>query len=262
MRNLWTYILLLVLCNFKLVRSFFNVQTVGTAKSKLSLMFPNDALAYGMPECLAMLEDTIDILSCLPIIKDGRCLKSNTCTSPKLKIDGIMIPFILKLCEDPYQIVINFLPFEVPGVRLDLNPIIITLHKLESQGAITITSSTTISKRARFFRIKNYKVSFYVAGMVRYDCTKPKNDWGLRVAWNLKAPNGQWTSIFYNLKIRIEVKRLKWKWKLFRFHWECTNCKDLVNESGSFGGGHPSCEADMRQYREGHHQPGPFFMLT
>ena len=246
MRNFGTYIFLLLQFNFKLVKSSFNAQTVQTAKSRLQLMFPGASIADGMPEWLAALDDSIDIQSCFPTIKDGRCYKSKTCRLPTMKFDGKMLPFVLKFCKNPYQIGIHFLRFDVPWwAKVDLEPFIITFQNQKSDGVYTIKSSTTIKARVKFFNISFLKASLYVDGILRYDCTKPKNDWRKRVGYNLKAPNRQYTSIFYKLKIRIEVKKRKWKW--FRLYWKCKRCDDVVNESGSYGNGPPTCAADMER---------------
>jgi len=241
-------ICLFLLINIMLVRSIFTVRQVERAKSKLQRLFPGSTIPGGMPEWVAVLEDSIRLYSsCLPIKKEGRCYKSRTCRLPKMKVGGRMVPFTLQFCKDPYQIVLNFLPFKLPWwVKVGLKPVIITFKHHNNDGVYTIKSATTITARVKLIRFRVGKASFYVDGILRYDCTKPKNDWRKRVAYNLRAPNKQYTSVFYKLKMRIEIKRKSFSW--FRFKWKCRKCKDIINESGSFDVGHPSCAADMKRH--------------
>jgi len=246
MKRLLTYIFVL-LFNFMLVRGSFTVQKVQRAKSQILKMFPNGTIPGGMPEWVAVLDDSMHLLhNCLPTIKSGRCYHSRVCKVPELKLDGRMLPFRLKFCKKPYQIVIEFLRFKIPWwAKVDLKPVIINFSHQSHDGVFTIHSRTTIKARVRLIRLRILKASFYVDGILRYDCTKPRHDWRKRVAYNLKAPNKQYTSIFYKLRMRIEIKRKSFSW--FRFKWKCKKCKDIVNKSGSFGSGRPSCVADMQR---------------
>merc|ERR1712121_142582 len=85
---------------------------------------------------------------------------------------------------------------------------------------------------------------------IRYDCTKPKGAGNFikRALYNLKAPNGQYTSMFYKLKIRMEIKTKSFK--RFKFNYKCMKCEDIVNKSGTFGKGPTSCANDMWRYEE------------
>jgi len=248
MRALLKSICLFLLFNIMLVRSIFTVRQVEKAKSKLRRMFPGGKIPGGMPEWVAVLEDSLRLYSsCLPTRKVGRCYNSGTCRLPKLKVDGRMVPFTLQFCKDPYQIIMHFQRFKLPWwAKVGLKPVIVNFKHHDNDGVFTISSATTITASVRFFRLRFLKASFYVDGILRYDCTKPKNDWKKRVAYNLKAPNKQYTSVFYKLKMRIEIKRKSFSW--FRFKWKCRKCEDIVNESGSYDIGHPSCAADMKRY--------------
>jgi len=270
MRKLWTRICLVVLINFKLVTSSFNVESVQTAKAKLQeLMFPrasipnqrgvvthgvsnpngmHTTIPNGMAEWLAVLDDSINIMLCFPTIKDGpNCYKSRTCRLPQLKFDGRMLPFILRFCKDPYQIGIHFLRFKLPWyMKVKLKPLIVTFRNDENDGIFTIKSHTKMYARLILFGTRLLSASLSIDGILRYDCTKPTNDWRKRVLYNLKAPNRKYTSVFYKLKIRIEVKKRRWRW--FSLSWRCMRCEDVVNESGSYGEGPASCAADMRRH--------------
>jgi hypothetical protein len=248
---------LLILVNFKLVRSSL---TVSSAKSKLENMFQKESIPDGMPQWLAVLDDSIGILSCLPTIKDGRCYKSEVCRLPKVKFGGKMMPFILKVCKYPYQIVIDFLRVDTRWYeKVNLKPIIINFNRKKEDGVLTVHSYTHMKKRIRWINYGKRTFEFFVDGMLRYDCTKPSgaHNWLKRAKLNLKAPNKKYTSIFYKLKIRIQIKKKKFNW--FRFNYHCVRCEDVVNESGSFGHGPPSCAADMRRYQEEQrkHRPPP-----
>jgi len=246
MRNLWTCSFLLVLCNLAVVQSSINVPA---AKKDLQQMFAGSRVPDGMPDWLAVLDDSINILSCLPTIKEGNCYKSKPCRLPDLKFDGKMLPFILKICKDPYLIVLDFLPLDVPWwAKVSLHPFIITFNDNNKDGVFTIKSHTTVKAMVRYVNFGIYKASLFIDGILRYDCTKPTgaNSWMKRVNYNLKAPNNQYTSLFYKIKIRIELKKKRFNW--FKFDYKCKRCEDLVNEYGTYGGGNPSCADDMERY--------------
>jgi len=250
----WTCFLL-ILFNLSLVRSKFDAGGVQTAISRLRPIFGND-IPEGMPEVVAALDDVFLVLhNCIPNIKDGRCYKSRTCRSPKLQYGRRMISFIIKICKSPYQIRVEPRYFKLPywpWVTVNLRPVIVNFNLHDSDGILTVKSNTNMdAKILSIFRVATARL--YIDGILRYDCTKPKHNWRQRVSYNLKAPNRQYTSNFYKLKVRIEVKTRRWKW--FRFYWKCKVCKDLVNESGSFGKGPQSCSADMDRYRRDQTRP-------
>jgi len=252
MRSLLTYVSLFALFNLMLVRSSFSAQKVKSAKSKLQVMFGQHIIPDGMAEWVAVLDDSMHLFrKCLLTYTWGRCHQSKTCRVPELKFDGRMLPLILEVCEDPYQIIIRFLPFKIPWwAKVDMKPVIINFRHHESDGVFTIHSRTTITASVMYVRSRFYRGRFYIDGMLRYDCTKPRNHWNdrkKRVAYNMKAPNQQYTSIFYKLKMRIEIKQLK-SYSMFRQEWKCERCRDIVNESGSFDSGRLSCAADMRRH--------------
>jgi len=248
MRNLWASIFLFLL-NFGLVRSGFNVKTVHAAKSKLQLMFPGHSIPDGMPEWIAVLEDSIHIHSCLPTIKEGRCYKSRTCRLPELKFDGQMLPFVLKFCKDPYEVGIHFVRYRLQWwAKMKLHPIIIRFNHNDRDGVLTVRSRTTWKKRVRWISYGTHKVTFSIDGVLRYDCTKPKgkHNTRTRVEWNRKAPGKQYGSHYYKLKIRIEVKKKRFNW--FRFNYKCKRCEDVVNEVGTIGVGPRSCAAEVHKW--------------
>jgi len=271
MRELWN-ICLVILINFKLITSSFNVESVQTAKARLQQLFPRaipnalprgvstqgafnpngmrTTIPDGMAEWLAVLDDSINIMLCFPTIKDGpSCYKSRTCKLPQLKFGGKMLPFILRFCKDPYKIGIHFLRFKLPWyVKVKLEPLIIEFKNDENDGVFSIKSYTKMYARLALFGTRLASASLSIDGILRYDCTKPTNDWMTRVRYNLKAPNRKYTSVFYKLKIRIEVKKRRWRW--FSLSWRCIRCEDVVNESGSYGEGRASCAADMRRYHD------------
>jgi len=249
MRSFFKYMSLFALFNFTLIQSSIPVYKVQSAKSKIKKMFPGRTIPRGMPEWVAVLDNNIHLVEkCLPTIKSGRCYTSKTCRVPGLKFDGRMIPLLLKFCKDPFQIVIHFLSLKIPWwAKVDLKPVIINFRHHDSDGVFTITSSTTITARVKFIRLRVARARFYVDGLLRYDCTKPRNDWKKRVAYNFKAPNKQYTSIFYKLKMRIEIKTKCFCG--FKFKWKCRKCEDIVNESGTLGNGPRSCAADMQRHK-------------
>jgi len=229
---------------FKIVSSM-NVQTIQSTETKLEQMFRGHSIPDGMAEWLALLADSIDVLSCPPTIPDGRCYKSETCRLPKLKFDKRMLPFVLKICRDPWLIGIYFLPLDLPWwAKVDLKPIIVDFNKINN-GISTIKSDTTI--KAKVLAFTTHKGSLKVNGVLRYDCTKPARNRKKPVYNNLKAPSRKDVKLFYRLKIRIEVK--KWKFKWFKSGFKCIRCEDLINISGNYGS--VSCAvdaADMNDY--------------
>jgi hypothetical protein len=244
MGNLWRYICLLALVNLKLVRSGIGVSD---AKAILGEMFPGSSIPGGMPGWIVALDDGLNILSCLPTIKHGRCLKSRTCRLPRVKIFGENVPFILKICRHPYQIVLEFLSIRKRWYeKVKLHPLIVNFNHNEALGVVTAKSSTTWKKRIKWINYTKRKYSFYIDGMVRYDCTMPigSNNWKRRAISNMKAPRGVPTYLYYKLKIRVEEKKKKW------FRYRCVRCEDVVNVSGSLGKGPPSCAEDVKRSRE------------
>lgn len=199
---------------------------------------------------VAALDDGLGIRSCIPTIEDGRCYKSETCKVPKLKFEGRMMPFTLKFCKDPFEIAIHFHRFDLPWwAKVDLQPVVIGFKNNDDHGMTTVRTRTTITAKVKWFNIPYIKAKFYVDGMMRQDCRKPENDWLKRVSYNLKAPDKQYTSNFYKLKMRVEIKQKKWKWRWFRYRWRCISCEDIFSESRSYGSGHKSCEEDMERFR-------------
>merc|ERR1719204_566201 len=93
----------------------------------------------------------------------------------------------------------------------------------KNDGIFTIHSDTTMTVRVKLINLGAVKATMLVDGFLRYDCTKPEGDhnWLKRAKYNLKAPNKQYRSIFYNLKIRMEIKKRKW---IF-FGWKCKRCE-------------------------------------
>merc|ERR1719427_1725022 len=118
---------------------------------------------------------------------------------------------------------------------------------------VTVNADKTLTVRVRLINLGAVQARFIVDGLMRYDCTKPIGDqnWMKRVSYNLRAPNQQYDSCFYKLKMRIEIKTRRW---LF-FGWKCKRCEDLINESGSCGESQPSCAEDMERYMEQFNRP-------
>jgi hypothetical protein len=247
MRNMWQCMWLLAL-----VRSSFNHQTVQNTKQKIQQILQDGSVPDGMPEWLAALDDSIHVLSsCLPTVKDGRCYKSGKCSLPELEVDGKVLPFVLKLCKKPYQIQIHFFRPDLPWwAKADIRPIVISFNNNENDGVYTIKSHTTYKLKVKWINFGVAKGTLIIDRILRYDCTKPRGDeWKSlmkRVNYNRMAPDEKYTSIFYKLKIRIELKKKRFNW--FRFNYRCKRCEDLVNESGSYGSGPPSCKADLDEY--------------
>merc|ERR1719427_1051292 len=198
-----------------------------------------------------MLDDSIDILSCLPTIKDGRCYKSRTCRVPQVKFDGKMMPFTLKVCKDPYQIVIYFHYDDTRWYEeVDMKPFVINFNHDKDVGTVSVKSSTSFKKKIKWINYGTRVFTFIIDGEVRYDCTKPSGaeNWETRGRLNLGAPNKAYTSLWYKFKIRIEIKKKRFNW--FKFDYHCVRCEDVVNESGTIGFGHQSCAADVARYQE------------
>jgi len=241
--KLFFFVLLLSLTNIAVADIDIN-----RIKSKLAGTF-NGNIPKGVLDWIAVLDDSVDILSCIPTIKQGSCYKSKACQLPKLKFDGKMLPFVLSICKEPWKIIIEFLPFDLPWyAKLNMKPFIINIDNNEKNGVFSIKSNTAIKARIRYINFGVAKAYLSTNGMIRYDCTKPRglNNWLKRARYNLQAPNGQYTSMFYKLKIRMEIKVKKFNW--FKFNYECKRCEDLVNKSGTFGLGPPSCANDMQKH--------------
>jgi len=225
------------------------IPDVPGAMKKLQEMFKGSIIPRGMPDMLAVLDKTIHILSCLPIIRDGNCYKSGICQLPDFKIRNKMVPFVLKICKDPYRIVIDIQSLHLPWwATVSLQPIIMTFNNNKNDGVFTVTAKRTMTVRVKLINLGVRKGTITVDGIVRYDCTKPAgaHNWQNRVQYNLKAPNKQYTSMFYSLRIRIEIRKRKY----FFLGWKCEDCKDLVNESGSYGAGKKSCIEDMQRHEQ------------
>ncbi|XP_057295770.1 uncharacterized protein LOC130624215 [Hydractinia symbiolongicarpus] len=237
---------------FILILASLNISTadidINRIKSKLVKIF-NGNIPRAVVDWMTILDDSVGLLSCLPTIKEGRCYKSKKCQLPKLKFGGRMLSFVLSICKNPWQIIINFFPFRLPWyAKLNMQPFIINIDSNEKNGIFTVKSNTQMKAKIRYVNFGVAKASLGIDGLIRYDCTKPhgKRNWMQRVQYNLKAPNAQYTKMFYKLKIRMEIKKKRFNW--FKFDYKCVRCENIINKSGSFGSGRPSCEKDMSRY--------------
>jgi len=131
-----------------------------------------------------------------------------------------------------------------------MQPFVINIINNDKSGVFRVKSQTDIKAKVRYINFGVAKASLIIDGMIRYDCSKPAGvwNWMRRAQYNLEAPNNQYTTPFYKLKIRMEVKVKKFNW--FKFNYECKKCEDLVNKSGTFGQSKASCSADMNRYWE------------
>lgn len=219
------------------------------AKTRLVKLFKSGNIPKGMPDWLAVLDDSTGIFNCFPSIKEGRCYKSRQCRLPKLKFDGKLLPFVLKLCKDPWQIIIDFLPLDLPWyAKVELRPFVINIINNDRHGIFRIKSDTTIKAKVRYINLGVYKASLSINGVLRYDCTKPRGggNWMQRARYNKEAPAGANASGFYKLKIRMEIKKKRFNW--FKFNYTCKRCEDLVNKSGRLGSPNGSCQRDNNRY--------------
>jgi len=222
-----------------------NITNFTDAEKLLQALYEENPIPNGMVEWLTVLDATMDVLSCQPLIKDGRCYKSSTCKSSSLLLDWEMIPFVLEICKDPHQIVIDFQSLDLLWLaEISFEPIVMTFKGNKNNGNVAINSESTVTMGSKMFNL-DFEVKLLFDGFLRYDCTKPEGDDNLRkrVRYNLMAPDEKYSSSFYDLKIRIEITKKKW----FFFGGECVLCEDIVNESGSYGEGPSSCVEEVER---------------
>merc|ERR550519_2851589 len=193
-----------------------------------------------------MLHESVDILRCVPTIKEGNCYKSNVCQIPKLQVAHRSIRIVLVICKKPYKLIINFQDIDIPSwATLDLRPVVINLDN-DISGSIKITSDTEMKLKVRHIHIGVAKARFMINGIMRYDCTKP-TDMFTRINENVHAPNRQYNLHYYHLQVRIEIKVKKVDWGKFEFH--CKICEDLVNKNGVIGYGPRGCSDETHKFR-------------
>ena len=207
----------------------------------------------GVADWVAVLDDSIGILQCLPTMRQGKCYKSRPCKLPKFRLDGRPIPLLVLICKNPWQIVINFLSLDIPWfAKLDMNSFVININNTAKKGLFTINSDTEIKLKLRYVNIGVAKGSLKIKGLIRYDCTKPRGTfrWKERAIYNLKAPNFQYNKKFYKLRIRLEVKIRRFNW--FKFDYVCKRCQNLVNRVRTFGNGPQFCIPEANKYIKWH----------
>lgn len=222
---------------------------INRVKYELSRILKEKNIPKGVADWIAVLDDSIGILHCLPTIRHGKCYKSRPCTLPAFRLDGRPIPLMILICRNPWQIVVNFLSLDIPWfARLDMNSFVIDINNTAENGLFTINSNTEINLKLKFVNIGVAKGALKVKGLIRYDCTKPKgaHRWKERAIYNLKAPNFQYNKKFYKLQIRLEIKIRRINW--FRFDYVCKHCQNLVNAVKTFGDGPPVCIAETNRY--------------
>lgn len=215
-------------------------------KAKLSRYLRTKSIPDRVAEVMAALEDSTDLLKCIPRIKSGNCYKSSKCRIPKIKHD---VSIILSICKRPWLIKIDFVDFKIPRfVKLKIQPLVIRFQHYSRDAYFTIKSDTTAKLTAKYVNVNVAKARFIVDGAIRYDCTKPRGtgNWIKRSKYNINAPNRQYNAMFYRLKIRLELKKKNFRW--LKFNYKCVRCEDLVNKKGIFGSGPKSCVAETNRY--------------
>ena len=172
------------------------------------------------------------IVNCLPTIRDGKCYRSNTCNLPQLKYAGIQIPIITSVCRDPsLTIVIEFdLPKLPWWIQIDVNKIVIPVDHNKVDDVTRIHSHTS-AKLTLFGFLNVFKADLMIDGLVRWNCTKPLFNRNKRIQYNVKAPNEMYNSPFYDVSVRLELKKKDFGC----FCYRCVMCKDLFKRSGVFG---------------------------
>jgi len=218
---------------------------VAKVKSELKRLLHDKDIPDHVAKFIAMLHESVDILRCVPTIREGNCYKSNVCQIPKLQVAHRPIRIVLVICKKPYKLIINFQDIDIPSwATLDLRPVVINLDDAVS-GSIKVTSNTEMKLKVKHIHIGVAKAKFMINGIMRYDCTKPK-DMLTRINENLPAQNKQFNLHYYRLHVRIEVKIKKIDWGKFKYH--CKICEDLVNEYGVIGQGPQWCIAEAGKF--------------
>lgn len=105
MKYFWSKICFLIILNINLVMSM----NLAAAKTKIQHVLQGRTAPNGIFDWLALLSDSVDVLSCLPHIREDNCYKSRTCRFKGVKVEGQMLPFVLKVCPDSPLLSIDFL---------------------------------------------------------------------------------------------------------------------------------------------------------
>lgn len=237
---------------------------------KLSGILHEPSIPPNLAKVVGMLQDSIDILQCLPTRKSGNCYYSQVCRIPKLKVDNTIIPVVIGFCKRPYKISIEpstkalkraYVPgWARPLVKTNLRPLVINFNDNHRDGVFRI--DTDQSFKAGFLGINAIKVRFLIKASLRYDCTKPRANTVLggipypplsgdlnaltRCNLNSEAPGGKYNKVYYKIKVRFELKKKRFNWG--KLNYKCSKCKDMVNKQGVFGiSGPHACVTDVRK---------------
>lgn len=262
-RRTTSFLLVLLLCSSSVSA---DVDVDGITQ-QLQGILHEQSIPPNFAKLVAMLEDSMDILQCIPTTQQGNCYYSGVCRISKFKVDDTIIPIRIGFCKKPYKIIItpdtNALESAfIPGwardlVHHDIGSIVINFQDYHRDGVCRINSDQ--SWKAGALGINLVKVRFLIDATLRYDCTKPRASTPLggygsfpygdadamrRCQLNSRAPGGQYNKVYYDVKVRFEYKKKRFNWG--KLNYKCKKCADMVNKSGVFGiSGPDACIDDV-----------------
>ena len=204
---------------------------------------PDDVLKW-----LAIFNKHMALLSCLPTVRNGNCYQSQKFYSVEsIKVDGRPIKAQFTVCKSPLKIIFRYqIPSNPTWARLllgiDAEPIVILFDTRKDEGVTKIDSSATA--KVRLLGLGSSKLTLKINGLLRWDCTKPRN-FLQRLRYNTeyedRRSGDSFNKIYYKLRVCFEFKMNK----LSRFCSRDGKCEDLINVQGDLGEGSQRCNKEV-----------------
>ena len=242
-------VLLFTFCCFLLEQDaadFIGPREVVRVQSKLRHQL--GSIPIKIREVLAIFDKHMNLISCLPTKREDKCYVSpNFCNHPSLKVGGRQLKVKFGICKSPWTITIRFkLPRAPWYLKWGFEPIVLPIISNSREGVIKMKSVARGHMGFGFLRF--FKAELKINGILRWDCTKPTYNKAKRVCYNTAYNDGKpgvdYNKLYYKLRVRMEVKRLRF----LCFCYRCYYCRDLVNTKGHFGTGPRSCIRDVHNY--------------
>lgn len=231
------------------------VADFSSIKSQLSKALNSNDIPDEITDVVAALESAVNILKCIPTLRQGNCYKSNKYCDVKTK--GFTLEIKITICKSPWSLRIDFkvpkdLKSKIPSwIRpftfIDVSPVILRLDHRKDDGITQIVHNARIATaglKLWFIKIKWVKAYFNFELKVRWDCTRPKNDnvkrLGYNIAYNDGKPGNDMNKLYYKLKIGYQVKTKRFPC----FCYKCKKCETILHKQGHFAEGPNSCKSD------------------
>ena len=230
------------------------VADFSSIKSQLSKVLNSNDIPDEITDVVAALESAVNILKCIPTLRQGNCYTSNKYCDVKTK--GFTLEIKLTICKSPWSLRIDFkvpkdLKSKIPSwIRpftfIDVSPVILRLDHRKDDGITQIVHNARIATaglKLWFIKIKWVKAYFNFELKVRWDCTRPKNDnvkrLGYNTAYNDGKPGNDMNKLYYKLKIGYQVKTKRFPC----FCYKCKKCETILHKQGHFAEGPNSCKS-------------------